>query len=847
MRQPLVAATLSFVFGLVCGRVFLFFPVTSIIAVIALAIATFLLSRSRNFSRIGSFILVAFIAAGMTMFIVSARRTYTESSAIQVDDRSVHELVGTIESPLDRDIDRFAFDLDLQEIDSESAHGHLRVSVKAANTTAGCGDTVRVFGTIRKAGGFVNPRGFDYAAYLSQRGISAVVNVKSSDRVTIIRHVSGVFRAIQNLRERIRLAFLASLHGSGSAIVQAMTLGEEGELTDEMRDAFMAAGVTHIISISGSHLGMLALLCFGLCRQALFLLPERLYHRLTIRSDPKKIAALMTLPLVVFYTLLAGAQVATVRSLIMIAAGIAAVLFDRDNALGRSLSLAALAILGFDPQALFDISFQLSFLSVLVIAEFVIRVQPLMPKPGSRLARFRNDVLILIGVSLTASLATAPLTAFYFNQVSLAGIVSNIVVVPFAGAVVVPLGLLSGILSLWLGHLPFVWLNQTVSDVFIAIVTFFSHMPFADFHPPAPNIAWIAVYAVFVVSLASILFTLLRARLVLLETPKPVGLLPKIGIAVSGIFLVLCFALPVLAQKKTVLSFPDVGQGDCSLIELASGKSILIDGGGTRDNRFDIGRRVVAPSLWNRGIHRIDLVVLSHPHSDHMNGLLFVLDRFDVREVWTHGYDTDLEGYEQFANIIARKQIRHRVVSSADQSFMLGDAALSVLHPAADFRSLDRKAYGAQNSRSLVLRVEDHGKTYLFTGDIGVDAERFMLQHKTNVRCDVLKMPHHGSKTSSSAEFVAAAHPQIAVASVGANNLYGHPNDDVIERYEQAGAQVCRTDKDGAVIVEENQGRLKIVKWRDMVLRQAGMKPWTEWSTGEKQNWARVWERMRGY
>jgi competence protein ComEC len=233
--------------------------------------------------------------------------------------------------------------------------------------SAGYDDRVSLTGRIHPPRGFRNPGGFDYPAYLARQGVYAVLSIKHGSDVRVLEQGTGILRAIQALRERIRQAILASLHGEGSAILLAMTIGEEGSLTDDLRERFMAAGVTHIISISGSHLGMVAVICFWITKQALFLLPERSYHWITIHADPRKIAALVTVVPVTFYAFLAGGQIATIRSLIMILAALAALILDREGDLLPALSLAALITLLTDPQALFDISFQLSYLSVLSI------------------------------------------------------------------------------------------------------------------------------------------------------------------------------------------------------------------------------------------------------------------------------------------------------------------------------------------------------------------------------------------------------------------------------------------------------------------------------------------------
>ena len=466
--NPSFSLTLAYLAGLLLGHGFLYFPYT--IGILAN-------SRHRNSGNPhSSGETVLFGAACFTSSPASSAwpptsipRHGSPPTTIPAVSRWTRRrtcLTGTISSPLDRDPDRTAFVMELIQVDGTPVRGSVRVSVREEIASLGYGDLVRVSGKMRKPGSFMNPGGFDYAEYLARSGVFATVSVRTGDDIALLKRGAGVFRTIQDWRERIRQAFLASTAGPGSAILQAMVLGEEGGLTEELRDRFLAAGVTHIISISGSHLGMVALLCFGLMRGLLFLLPERLYHRLTLFVDPKKIAAWLTLPLLIFYTLLAGGQVATIRSLIMITAGLAALILDREHSLMHSLALAALVILAASPQAVFDISFQLSYLSVLVIGYVVSLWNDIGVKASGRIMKFAHGVALLMIISLATSLATGPLVARYFNQFSLAGLVSNLVVVPFAGAVVVPLGLFSGILSLFTNHLPLARMNQVVSDVF---------------------------------------------------------------------------------------------------------------------------------------------------------------------------------------------------------------------------------------------------------------------------------------------------------------------------------------------------------------------------------------------
>ncbi len=847
MHTPVITIALASIAGILLGQGFLYFPVSITIVLCILVPAAGIIAWFEKFTLRRSLLIVLPGLIGMAAYLFSAAwfppSHYTR---LFTPDKAVHTIDGVIASPLDRDPDRTGFALDVHTIDGTSVSGKLRVGVREELASVGYGDSIRVSGKLYEPRGSVNPGSFDYPAYLAQSGISYTVAVKNAEKIEILRRGAGVFRTVQDWRERIRQAFLASLTGQGSAIVQAMVLGEEGGLSDDIRDKFMAAGVTHIISISGSHLGMAAILCFGLIRGLLFLLPERFYHRLTLSTDPKKIAAWLTLPLVIFYTLLAGGQVATVRSLIMITAGLFALILDRKNALMQSLAIAALLILAANPQAVFDISFQLSYLSVLVIGAVVNLWNELQIEAKTTLQKIRNTTVLLMVISLSTTLATGPLVAHYFNQISFVGLLSNIVVVPFAGMIVVPLGLLAGVVSLLTHHLPLANLTQSVADIFIAIVVFFADLPFAEIHPPSPSVFWLLVAALFLISL----FEFVRTRLLFLFKPfENTSRLSWFALArtgVAGALLVFFFARPFMPKGRTEITFPDVGQGDCAFVELASGKRVLIDGGGTRDNRFDIGRHVLAPCLWNRGVHTLDLVVLSHPHPDHMNGLLYVLKTFQVREVWTSGRDLDLPGYADLLRVVREKGIPLRTVSADDPPIMLGEAELKIIHPAAAFTPRTKKAFDAENNGSLVLRIADNKKTFLFPGDIGAPAERYLMQHGCELACDLLKVPHHGSRSSSTEDFVRRSRPGIAVVTVGKDNVYHHPADEVLARYASVGSRIFRTDSDGAVTVRNSAGTLEVESWSALVLKKIDLNDRRAWGKREQGNWNRLRIRTWG-
>lgn len=844
--RPLILLALAFSAGILLGQTFLFFPFSAVSLIALSAVPAAFLLRSGRLVLRSLLLTAAGLAAGMALLLIEAAYVdphhYRNLPPVK---GSAHRIAGRVSAPLDRDPGRIAFTLDLDRIDGTAAAGTVRIVVRDELFPGGYGDRIELSGRPVPPRGYRNPGGFDYPAYLARQGVFAVVPVKSGSAVAILERGSGPFRFVQDLRERIRRSMTASLHGDGAAVLLAMTIGEEGNLSDDLRERFMAAGVTHIISISGSHLGMVAVICFWISRNALFLLPERAYHWLTIRADPRKFAALMAVIPVILYAFLAGGQVATIRALIMILAGLAALTVDRDGDLWSALAIAALISLVPDPQALFDISFQLSYLSVLCIA-FVVSVWNSLALPSrSRAERFLSSVLLLFVISLTAALATGPLVAFYFHQVSFAGLIANMVVVPFAGALVVPLGLASGVLSLVTGSFPFAAPNQFLADCFVGFVSFFSRMPFAAVHVPSPNLLFAAGYAGLLATTAlrvrARLFSVYRP----LESPSRPVRFTRVVLPLSAALVVLSLLLPLFRHPPAQVTFIDAGQGDCTLVETAEGAVILIDGGGTRDNRFDVGRRVIAPYLRDRGIRTIDLVILSHPHPDHMNGLLSVLKEFTVREMWGSGLDEELPGYAELQEIIGQKGIAFRTVSAGYHA-AVNDARLSVLHPGPDFLQRSKKAYAAENDRSLVISLTLAGRVLLFPGDIHREGEQALLRNIPIPACDLIKVPHHGSKTSSSEDLVAALHPRVAVFTVGEGNPYRHPAEEVVERYQEHGSALYRTDRHGAVMIRIGPAGFTARTWSDLEFRRISRETGTDWWMIERENWKRLAVRTAG-
>jgi competence protein ComEC len=589
----------------------------------------------------------------------------------------------------------------------------------------------------------------------------------------------------------------------------------------------MASGTVHLLSISGSHLGLIALVVFFVVRRMVLWLPERLLVRLTRVVMPSQIAAVATAVPVTFYALLAGGQVATIRALVMILVYLAAVIIRRDDDIFNALAFAAILILAWDPRALTDVSFQLSFLSVLCIALGLEwwsarETQPTDADAPRWSRSLKSNTAALLITSAAAGVGTAPLVAYHFNQVNWVGLVSNPIAIPLAGILVVPLGLASGMVAAvsHVPELPLAEWNAAALAVLLRVVDFFGSWPLAIAHVAAPPIALLAVCYV-------VLAALVDRRV------KPW----KRGLA-GGALVVL--AMPWMMGTPRWMSgaglevtFLDVGQGDGAVIRFPSGRVMVVDGG-KRFYDLDAGRLVVAPTLWNQGIDRIDYLVATHPQIDHIGGLLFVSDRFPIGEVWMNGRRPDRWAAREFEELLVRRRIPTSTIPEK-QPLWIDAVRVWRINPWAESPFAPLPKHGSENDRSIVLRVEYGRASILLTGDIEAAGERALVDANPQwnlLRSTVIKVPHHGSRSSLDPTFLRAVAPKVAVISAGATNTYGHPAPQTLRAYKRLKAAVFRTDLDGAVKIVTDGTRLDVFRYSDLTTQEvawgSGMVA-TEW------------------
>jgi competence protein ComEC len=489
-----------------------------------------------------------------------------------------------------------------------------------------------------------------------------------------------------------------------------------------------------------------------------------------------------------------------IRAAIMVMTFLFSILLNRERNLLHTLALAAFLILIFSPPSLFDVSFQLSFLAVLSILYLVPRIlQEFRQEEISLLlkASWKKNILKYTRLSLlvtgVAILGTAPFVALHFNRFSPIGFITNLFIIPWVGFVIVPLSLTASVFSFF--FIPFatflINMNSFITLILLRAMAFFASLPFASIFVSTPTVFEIVLFY-------SLLFLAVHFR-----KGK------KFRYLFAGLCIVFACDLAYWSmedpfQKGLKLTFIDVGHGDSILIEFPKGKKMLVDGGGLYEDRFDTGKNVIAPLLWKKKIRRIDTLVLTHPDPDHLKGLNFMASEFSIGQFWDNGFQTQSEPYLQLKKILSEKKIKIRSLNEETDPQVINGVKVSVLNPPA-WNGVRRKVQNPPdlNNSSLVLKLQFKNVSVLLTGDIEKEAEGLMLKKGYPLRADIIKVPHHGSSSSSSPLFLKKVKPAYAIFGVGERNIGSGrlPHPDVLERYLQLGSRILRTDKHGAITV----------------------------------------------
>jgi competence protein ComEC len=686
------------------------------------------------------------------------------------------------------------------------------------------GQNIEVDARIRKPHNYGNPGDFDYRHFLSRQSIYWTASGAAGSLRILPGHCgSPIVKFAMDLRAAVLRRTEELYRGDDylSGMMQAMLMGQNYQLQKIWTEEYRNTGTFHVIVISGTHIAILAALFLFLLRFCF--VPQNLAMPLTAAASW-------------LYAMTSGWGAPCVRCAAALTLYMVGRYFYRQRRALNLLAAIALFFLVCDPDELFESSFQLSFLAVVFLGAFAAPLVEATSGPlarglsglrdkgrdlhlAPRVAQFRIEMRLLIetlhvpapfvtvpvrvllffyevaAVSAIIQLGLALPMVVYFHRLGLSGLSANAFAIPLMG-LAVPMGFVA-VITRW--HWVAAAAGWLMRISHIVVGWHAAHEP--NWRIPTPPV-WLGI----ALSLALVLFAVLRGR----------WWRTGAGLAAAALLaLLICHPFPPEYDAgQFEMSVIDVGQGDSILLVFPDGKRMLIDGGGIpafgrqTPSQIDTGEDIVAPYLWNRGMSSVDVVALSHAHDDHIGGLPALVADFHPRELWT-GATPDGPGWRKLRDEAMRGGVKI-VPLQAPRHFDYGRAAIDVLAPLGDYVPGDTP----KNNDSLVLRVRFGRRSFLLTGDVEKPIEYRMLDGNEIQQVDVLKVAHHGSRTSSTASFLDAANPAFAIISVGAGNSYGHPNGEVLGRLGDHHAEVFRTDESGLVTFRTDGNHLSVATFR---------------------------------
>ena len=695
--------------------------------------------------------------------------------------------------------------------------GNEEWTVKTPALALTYGTRLRIQAKLHPPRNFRNPGAFDYEGYLQDNGISVLGSAQSQQ---IERLVGFSGNRIELWRTQIHASMVARIHQlwpeGEASLMDAMVLGEDSFLRNATRTEFQRSGTYHVLVVSGMNLSILAFAIFWTLRQ--------------FRFDPA-LAAITTVVVSVAYAFLVGVGAPVWRAALMLAIYLGARLLYRERNMLNAIGAAALGVLIADPHALFGASFQLTFLAVFIIAAIGVpileqttlpygRALRLLPAVsydlhvppqvaqfridlrmiGGRLARFFGNrvglalpavfMRIMIGLAQLVFMSAlmqaglALLMAYHFHRATTMGMPANLAVIPLtevlmpAAAAALGLGYVSTTLAK-----PAVWVSSFALQGIAGTVHWLGSARAADLRVAMPSLP------VILIALASLTLAMMAARRGRMFAFGMVAALASVAAWIAFVP-----SRPLIRGGALEMTSIDVGQGDSILLVTPEGRTLLVDSGGLplwMHSDFDIGEQVVSPYLWNRGFDHIDTVAISHPHADHLGGMTAVIANFHPRELWI---SVDHPEGELLPVVVQAQKAGMKIsVKKEGDEFDYGGAHFRLLAPGRD------QDTGAMrpNDDCLVFTARVGETAALLEGDAERVVERRIVAEHPEAM--VLKVPHHGSFSATSADLLAAVRPQYAVISVGVRNVYGHPRREVLARLQRAGVKTYRTDEQGAV------------------------------------------------
>lgn len=652
------------------------------------------------------------------------------------------------------------------------------------------GDKIEFKGEYIKPQGRRNYKGFDYEIYLRSKKILGSYKIGNEIKVVEENSLNRFYITMHNIRSKIIYNSKLILDDKSSSLYIGLILGDTKDIEDDILDDFKDSNMVHILCVSGMHISYLIM--------GIMFLTKKLY---------KKIEYAIVILVITIFMFLTNFSPSVVRAGLMAILMIIAKLIYRKNDFLTALAFSLLVLLIYNPYLITNIGVQLSFLATLGIVTFSKRISELINEK----THLKRKIAEVLSVSISAQVLILPIIVYNFNTLSFSFVISGFICSILAGAIII-YGLIVILISIIL--LPLARVLSTLLEILIKLLIFFSkniaELKFLKFTVVTPNIIYIIIYYLIIflvywymkkIKLGHLrryekrvicFFRIIKENI---KIRKIVRLLIIIFIIINS--------LTVITPKGLKIYFIDVGQGDAILIITEMNKSILIDGGESKDT--------VLQYLLDRKISKLDYIIISHFDSDHVNGILEAMKELEISKIIISYQGENSENLKSFKNIVKEKKIDVIFINKGDRILIDKYTYFDVIWP--DKSNLISE--NILNNNSIVCKLNYRKFSCIFSGDIEEMAEKKIIEEYSDnlniLNSYVLKAAHHGSNTSSTEEFIKLVKPKIVLIGAGENNKFGHPNIEVIERLKSIGAEIYRTDKMGEIIIKVNKkGEIKI-------------------------------------
>lgn len=774
MQRPLLIVAISYIIGIVIG---VYFRMSIPFILIILIINCIIINKKY---------LKVIIIIIMTIIISSTETIYLNNRYDNINEnlnaKSI-KLIGTICSQIEETDYKY-----IVTIKTEKRYKNVKMIIyfnkdKVELEKLTYGNEIVIAGKYNEPDGRRNYKGFNYKEYLKTKEIYGIIECESEVQVVKIKNLNFIQLAINNLSIKIQQNLDKILLKDTKDLAVGILLGVSSDIDSEVKQNFRDCNLSHMLAISGSHLTYLIL---GLN----LLLNKKI---LGIRK-----CKVITIIIIIIFMLIVNMSSSIVRAGICTIISILGTLIYRKSDSYTAIAISLLFSLIKNPFSLFNIGLQLSYLATLGIIIFYTMLSKIKISEG----KLKKYIIENIISTLSANILILPITTYYFNTIPTNFLLSNLVAGPVLGISLIfeLITVFISFISIKLAQIPGAVVNVCLI-LLTKITKIISKIP--NITVVTPKIA--SVILIYIIILNVWLYT----------NKKNIYKNLKIS-RLLCILIIIILIINFLNIERTMrIYFIDVGQGDSSLICTPTGKNILIDGGGSRTpEKYDVGEKVLLPYLLDRRIKKLDYIIISHFDADHAQGIEAVIDKIKVKNIVVSRQASQSVEYDKIIKMCKEKKIKIIDAKRGEKIVIDKYAYFDILHP-GDILLDDGK--GGLNANAIVAKLnykmDNKLFTVLFTGDIEYDAEQELVKEYGNkLKSDILKVAHHGSKTSSSQEFINLVKPEIALIGVGKDNTFGHPNDGVIEKLKKIKAKIYRTDLDGEIIIKMEAKKYGVIK-----------------------------------